>query len=59
MQGITVRNLSQRSHIVKKLFLILATVTVFLTTAAIPSRADGDPAPICNAQGCKKPFQVT
>jgi hypothetical protein len=57
MQGTTMRSLSQRSHIVKKLFLILATVAVLLTTAAVPSRADGNPAPICNDQGCKKPLQ--
>jgi hypothetical protein len=56
MQGTTVRILSQRSSIVKRLFLILAAVAVFLTTTPVPSLADGNPAPICNAQGCKKPL---
>lgn len=39
----------------KKLFLVLAAVAVFLTTAAVPSLADGSPAPTCTEQGCKKP----
>jgi len=57
MQSTTVRTLSQRSSIVKTLFLVLAAITLFVTTAVPPSFADGNPWPICTEQGCKKPMQ--
>ena len=41
----------------KTLFLVLAAITLFVTTAVPPSFADGNPWPICTEQGCKKPMQ--
>jgi len=37
---------------VKKLMLAIAVVTLFLTTAALPSRADGNPEGKCNLVKC-------
>jgi hypothetical protein len=39
----------------KRLVLALAAVTLFVTTAALPSMADGNPMPICTPQGCTLP----
>ena len=37
----------------KRLMLALAAIALFLTTAALPSMADGNPGPlICTIQGC-------
>lgn len=38
----------------KKLILALA-VAMLLTTAAIPSFADGNPIPVCTKNGCQMP----
>ncbi len=38
----------------KKLLLVFAAL-VLLTTAAVPSFADGNPMPICNKNGCQVP----
>jgi hypothetical protein len=40
---------------VKRLMLALAAIALFLTTAALPSMADGNPIPICSPQGCTLP----
>ncbi len=40
----------------KRFLLILAAMAVFVSTAAIPSFADGNPWPICDTSGCKKPL---
>jgi hypothetical protein len=38
---------------VKRLILALAAIALFLTTAALPSVADGFPGPLtCTSQGC-------
>jgi hypothetical protein len=40
---------------VKRLMLVLAAITLFLTTAALPSMADGFPTPhgtSCPIRGC-------
>jgi len=41
---------------VKRFMLALAAITLFLTTAALPSMADGNPTPrgnpICTLLGC-------
>ncbi len=39
----------------KQLMLAVAAMALFLTTAALPCLADGNPMPICNAHGCQKP----
>lgn len=39
----------------KRLMLALAVVTLFLTTAALPSLADGNPMPVCTPKGCTMP----
>ncbi len=39
----------------KTLMLALAAVTLFVTTTALPSLADGNPMPICTKNGCTKP----
>src|ERR1035438_4602634 len=54
-QRITVRTLSPRSSTVKRLLLAVAALTFFLTTAALPSMADGNPMPTCDSKGCTKP----
>jgi hypothetical protein len=40
---------------VKRLMLALAVITLFLTTAALPSMADGNPVPVCTPLGCTLP----
>jgi hypothetical protein len=40
---------------VKRIMLALAAITLFLTTVALPSLADGNPMPVCTAQGCTWP----
>jgi hypothetical protein len=40
---------------VKRFMLALATLALFLTTAALPLMADGNPEPVCNPQGCHVP----
>ena len=40
----------------KRFLLVLAAMAVFVTSAALPSLADGNPWPICDANGCKKPY---
>jgi len=40
---------------VKTLMLALAAVTLFVTTTALPSLADGNPMPVCTKNGCTKP----
>jgi hypothetical protein len=40
---------------VKRLMLVLAAMALFLTTAALPSMADGNPGPICTPSGCTVP----
>jgi hypothetical protein len=40
---------------VKRLMLTLAAMALFLTTAALPTLADGNPAPVCTPSGCTKP----
>jgi hypothetical protein len=39
---------------VKRLMLALAAIALFLTTAALPSMADGNPLPrtVCTPLGC-------
>lgn len=37
---------------VKRLVLALIAITVFLTTAALPSMADGNPEGKCNVVNC-------
>jgi len=40
---------------VKRLILAVAAIALFLTTAALPSMADGNPAPVgnsCSILGC-------
>ncbi len=40
----------------KRFMLALAVLALFLTTAALPSMADGFPGPeICTPQGCTPP----
>jgi hypothetical protein len=41
---------------VKRLMLAVAAITLFLTTVALPSLADGNPMPICTKTGCTKPL---
>jgi hypothetical protein len=41
---------------VKQIMLALAAVTLFVTIAALPSLADGNPMPICTKTGCQKPL---
>jgi hypothetical protein len=41
---------------VKRLMLALTTLTLFVTIAALPSLADGNPMPICTKTGCQKPL---
>ena len=38
----------------KRLMLALAAITLFITTAALPSMADG-PVPTCTPSGCTLP----
>ena len=40
----------------KRFLLALAAITLFLATAALPSMADGNPMPVCNAKGCTVPL---
>ncbi len=40
----------------KRLLLVLAAMSVFVTSAALPGMADGNPLPICDANGCHKPY---
>lgn len=43
----------------KRLMLALAAIALFLTTAALPSMADGNPMPhgtICTPLGCTAPL---
>jgi hypothetical protein len=40
---------------VKRLMLAFAAITLFVTTAALPCLADGNPEPICDKNGCQKP----
>lgn len=39
----------------KRLLLVLAAV-LLLTTATVPSFADGNPMPVCNSKGCTIPL---
>ena len=42
----------------KRFMLVLAAIALFLTTAALPSMADGNPTPIgliCTLLGCSGP----
>ncbi len=43
----------------KRLMLALAAIALFLTTAALPSMADGNPmptnTPVCTPLGCTTP----
>jgi len=45
---------------VKRLMLALAAITLFLTTAALPSMADGNPTPRinvpCGIRNCPQPL---
>ena len=45
----------------KRLMLALAAIALFLTTAALPSMADGNPTPhgntVCTLLGCTPPPQ--
>ena len=40
----------------KRLILVFAAMAVLVTASALPGLADGNPMPICNANGCKKPY---
>lgn len=40
----------------KRLLLALSAIALFVTTAALPSFADGNPMPICTKTGCQKPL---
>lgn len=40
----------------KRFLLVLAGMAVFVTASALPGLADGNPLPICDANGCKKPY---
>jgi hypothetical protein len=36
--------------------LVLAALAALVASAAVPSLADGNPLPICDANGCHKPY---